>query len=66
MPCLPLSAGLDYSVVIVAAVFLFASLSWVLSAHKWFHGPIRTVEGDNSEKRKPSSPSTSVYDEKRS
>ncbi|TCD68631.1 hypothetical protein EIP91_010286 [Steccherinum ochraceum] len=52
----------DTMMVIVMAVFLFASLSWVLSAHKWFHGPIRTVEGDGSK----ASPSTSVYDEKRS
>lgn len=25
-------------------VFVFASLSWVFSAHKWFRGPVRTVD----------------------
>ena len=28
------------------AVFVFASLSWVLSARKWFKGPVRTVDED--------------------
>ena len=27
------------------AVFIFASVWWVLSARKWFRGPVRTVEG---------------------
>ncbi|KAF9038687.1 APC amino acid permease [Panaeolus papilionaceus] len=35
---------MNYSVVIIMAVFLFASLSWVLSARKWFHGPVRNVD----------------------
>ena len=26
------------------AVFVFASVSWVVSARKWFKGPVRTVE----------------------
>ena len=26
------------------AVFVFASVSWVLSARKWFKGPVRTVD----------------------
>ena len=34
----------DYAVVIVMAVFLFASISWVVSAKKWFTGPVHTVE----------------------
>ena len=25
-------------------VFVFASLSWVFSARKWFRGPVRTVD----------------------
>ena len=25
-------------------VFAFAGLTWVLSARKWFKGPVRTVE----------------------
>ncbi|KAK7470773.1 hypothetical protein VKT23_002191 [Stygiomarasmius scandens] len=45
---------MNYAVVLIAAVFLFASLSWVLSARKWFHGPIKNVE------------SSSIDDEKRS
>ena len=36
----------DYAVVIIMAVFVFASLSWVLSARKWFKGPVRTVDDD--------------------
>ena len=31
-------------------VFVFAGLSWIFSARKWFKGPVRTVEeNDNSE-----------------
>ena len=30
------------------AVFIFAALSWVFSAHKWFKGPVRTVEDKTS------------------
>ena len=26
------------------SVFIFASLSWVISARKWFKGPVKTVE----------------------
>ncbi|KAI0774665.1 amino acid transporter [Trametes elegans] len=38
----------DYTVVIIMAVFIFASLSWVVSARKWFKGPVNTVdETDN-------------------
>ncbi|KDR80906.1 hypothetical protein GALMADRAFT_241414 [Galerina marginata CBS 339.88] len=35
---------MNYSVVIIMAVFIFASLSWVLSARKWFRGPVRNVD----------------------
>ncbi|KAF9465959.1 amino acid/polyamine transporter I [Collybia nuda] len=31
---------MNYAVVIVGLVFVFASASWVISARKWFHGPI--------------------------
>lgn len=34
----------DYAVVIIMAVIIFAGLSWVISARKWFTGPVRTVE----------------------
>ena len=35
---------LDYSVVIIMGVFVFASLSWLLSARHWFIGPVRTID----------------------
>ncbi|KAL1694173.1 amino acid/polyamine transporter I [Schizophyllum commune] len=38
------SEDMNYAVVLIMAVFIFASLSWVLSARKWFRGPVRTVE----------------------
>ena len=34
----------DYAIVIIMAVFAFASVWWVVSARKWFKGPVRTVE----------------------
>lgn len=40
----------DYAVLLVGAIFLFATISWVTSAHKWFNGPVRNVE-DSAEKR---------------
>ncbi|KAF7309470.1 hypothetical protein MIND_00317800 [Mycena indigotica] len=36
--------SMNYAVVIVMSVFIFASVSWVVSARHWFHGPVRTVE----------------------
>jgi hypothetical protein len=42
---------IDYAVVLVMAVFIFASISWVISARKWFRGPISNVEKDLAEKR---------------
>ncbi|KAF9529007.1 amino acid/polyamine transporter I [Crepidotus variabilis] len=35
---------MNYAVVIIMAVFLFATLSWVTSARKWFIGPVRTID----------------------
>ncbi|KIJ64440.1 hypothetical protein HYDPIDRAFT_90326 [Hydnomerulius pinastri MD-312] len=35
----------NYSVVIVMAVFIFASGSWVFSARHWFTGPIPNIGG---------------------
>jgi hypothetical protein len=26
------------------AVFIFASVSWIVSAHKWFIGPVKTID----------------------
>jgi hypothetical protein len=50
-PLLPLyvtPAPPDYSVVIIMSVFIYASLSWVISARKWFKGPIRNLSDDSS------------------
>ncbi len=46
----------DYAVVIIMGVFIFAGAYWLLSARKWFKGPVRTVEGESE--------SGSTYDEK--
>ncbi|KAF8957124.1 amino acid permease-domain-containing protein [Flammula alnicola] len=35
---------MNYSVVIIMGVFVFASLTWVLSARKWFIGPVRNID----------------------
>ncbi|CCM05746.1 uncharacterized protein FIBRA_07978 [Fibroporia radiculosa] len=35
---------MNYSVVIIMAVFLFASCWWVLSARKWFVGPLPNID----------------------
>jgi amino acid transporter len=35
---------MNYAVVIIMAVFIFATVSWVVSAHKWFKGPVRTID----------------------
>lgn len=37
--------------MIIMGVFIFASASWVLSAHKWFHGPVRNIDDDNGEEK---------------
>ncbi|KAJ8091882.1 hypothetical protein PM082_024115 [Marasmius tenuissimus] len=39
--------NMNYAIVIIGAVFIFASLSWVVSARHWFRGPVKTV-GDDS------------------
>ncbi|KAG2144321.1 amino acid transporter [Suillus clintonianus] len=41
-------AGMNYAVVIIMGVFFFASISWIVSAHKWFHGPIKNVDDSRS------------------
>jgi hypothetical protein len=33
----------DYAVVLIGAVFIFSSASWVFSARKWFKGPVSNV-----------------------
>ncbi|KAJ7173578.1 APC amino acid permease [Mycena filopes] len=42
--------SMNYAVLIIMSVFIFATVSWVTSAHKWFHGPVRNVD-DVVEKR---------------
>ncbi len=34
----------DYAVVLIVGVLVFASLSWIFSARKWFKGPVRTID----------------------
>jgi len=46
---------MNYAVVIIMAVFVFASGWWIISAHMWFTGPVKTVESGTS---------TPEYDEK--
>ncbi|KAJ7156910.1 amino acid transporter [Mycena crocata] len=41
---------MNYAVLLVMSIFVFATISWVSSAHKWFHGPVRNVD-DIVEKR---------------
>jgi len=40
--------NMNYSVVIIMTVFIYASLSWIFSARKWFTGPIRNVTEEPS------------------
>jgi len=42
------ASNMNYSVVIIMSVFIYASLSWVISARKWFKGPIRNLSDDSS------------------
>nr|VWO96338.1 Glyoxaloxidase 1 [Ganoderma boninense] len=44
----PTAQTMNYAVVIIMAVFIFASAWWVISARKWFKGPVRTVEESGS------------------
>jgi len=37
--------NMNYSVVLIMAVFIFASLSWVVSARHWFTGPLPNIDG---------------------
>ncbi|KAE9397933.1 amino acid transporter [Gymnopus androsaceus JB14] len=37
-------ANMNYAVVIMGAVFVFATAWWMLSAKKWFHGPIKNID----------------------
>ncbi|KZT69568.1 amino acid transporter [Daedalea quercina L-15889] len=51
--CFPMSGivgeqTMNYTVVIIMAVFLFAGGSWIISARKWFVGPLPNVDGDSA------------------
>lgn len=48
------------------SVFIFASISWIVSAHKWFTGPIVNVtDDDNSSESSRSSDDKHIEEEKR-
>lgn len=42
------SPYLDYAVVIVSGVFIFAGVSWMVSARKWFTGPLSNIADNRS------------------
>ena len=48
--------SIDYAVVIIMGVFICSGVYWLVSARKWFTGPVKTVELDSQEVS---------YDEKR-
>jgi len=37
---------IDYAVVILFGVFMLSAMSWILSARKWFKGPIPNITAD--------------------
>ncbi|KZT30060.1 amino acid transporter [Neolentinus lepideus HHB14362 ss-1] len=39
---------MNYAVVLVMAVFIFAGISWIVSARHWFTGPISNVDKGDS------------------
>ncbi|KAH9948734.1 amino acid transporter [Amylocystis lapponica] len=39
----PTAETMNYAVVLIMAVFIFASVSWIVSARRWFTGPISNV-----------------------
>lgn len=39
----PTAENMNYAVLLIGAVFIFATSSWVFSAHRWFEGPISNV-----------------------
>ncbi|KAG9224254.1 hypothetical protein CCMSSC00406_0004753 [Pleurotus cornucopiae] len=44
----PEAADMNYAIVIIMAVFIFSSFWWIVSARKWFHGPIKNVDDSDS------------------
>ncbi|RPD67500.1 amino acid transporter [Lentinus tigrinus ALCF2SS1-7] len=45
----PTADTMNYTVVVIMGVFMFASLSWIFSARKWFKGPVRTIGTSTSD-----------------
>ncbi|KAF9445828.1 amino acid transporter [Macrolepiota fuliginosa MF-IS2] len=45
-PHIKSSNDMNYAVVIVVGVFVLSSLSWILSARKWFRGPVPNITED--------------------
>ncbi|KAJ3763513.1 amino acid transporter [Lentinula raphanica] len=46
-------SDMNYAIVIMGAVFVFAAAWWIFSAKSWFHGPIKNVEGEEEEQKFP-------------
>ncbi|KAI9467111.1 amino acid transporter [Lactarius psammicola] len=42
------AVAVDYAVVIIMGVFIYAALSWVVSARKWFKGPVTNLSKEPS------------------
>ncbi|KAH9077072.1 amino acid/polyamine transporter I [Lactarius deliciosus] len=40
--------SMNYAVVIIMGVFIYAALSWVVSARKWFKGPVSNLSKEPS------------------
>jgi len=40
--------NMNYAVVIIMSVFIYAALSWLVSARKWFTGPVRNLSKEPS------------------
>ena len=38
----------DYAVLLIMAVFIFACGSWVVSARKWFTGPLPNIDDSST------------------
>ncbi|TFY77579.1 hypothetical protein EWM64_g6432, partial [Hericium alpestre] len=49
----PTADAMNYSVVIIMSVFIFAAGSWIVSARKWFTGPISNLTPTPSREESP-------------
>lgn len=48
LPDLLIELFTDYAVVIIMGVFIYAGFHWIVSAHRWFKGPVKTVDDPQS------------------